>query len=54
MLEAETNDYLEYEKLERFDSGDYRNGYKHKRVDKAVTALWRLKIGKIVLWMKSI
>lgn len=33
MLEAEMDDYLGYEKSERSDSDDYRNGYKQKRVN---------------------
>ena len=33
MLEAEMEDHLGYEKSERSDNGDYRNGYKRKRVN---------------------
>ena len=33
MMEAEMDNHLGYEKLERFDSDDYRNGYKTKRVN---------------------
>jgi len=33
MMEAEMDDHLGYEKLERSDSDDYRNGYKRKRVN---------------------
>ena len=33
MMEAEMDDHLGYEKSERSDSDDYRNGYKHKRVN---------------------
>ena len=29
-MEAEMDDYLGYEKSERSDNDDYRNGYKHK------------------------
>ena len=31
MMEAETEDHLGYEKSERSDSDDYRNGYKRKK-----------------------
>ena len=33
MMEAEMDDHLGYEKSERFDSDDYRNGYKEKTVN---------------------
>ena len=33
MMEAEMNDHLGYEKSQRSDSDDYRNGYKTKRVN---------------------
>ena len=33
MMEAEMDDHLGYEKSERFDSDDYRNGYKQKQVN---------------------
>ena len=33
MMEAEMDAHLGYEKSERFDSDDYRNGYKRKRVN---------------------
>lgn len=33
MLETEMNDHLGYQKFERSDSDDYRNGYKSKRVN---------------------
>ena len=33
MMEAEMDEHLGYEKSERSDSDDYRNGYKHKRVN---------------------
>ena len=33
MMEAEMDNYLCYGKSERFDSDDYRNGYKTKRVN---------------------
>ena len=29
-MEAEMDDHLGYEKSERSDNDDYRNGYKHK------------------------
>ncbi len=33
MMEAEMDEHLGYEKYERFDNVDYRNGYKHKQVN---------------------
>ena len=33
MMEAEMDDHLGYEKSERSDNDDYRNGYKRKRVN---------------------
>ncbi len=33
MMEAEMDGYLGYEKSERSDSDDYRNGYKRKRIN---------------------
>ena len=33
MVEAEMDDHLGYEKSERSDNEDYRNGYKRKRVN---------------------
>ncbi len=33
MMEAEMDDHLGYQKSERYDSDDYRNGYKSKRVN---------------------
>ena len=33
MMEAEMDEHLGYEKSERFDSDDYRNGYKKKQVN---------------------
>lgn len=33
MMEAEMDDHLGYQKSERSDSDDYRNGYKTKRVN---------------------
>ncbi len=33
MIEAEMDDHLGYEKSERSDNDDYRNGYKRKRVN---------------------
>lgn len=37
MMEAEMDDHLGYEKSERSDSGDYRNGYK---TQKSKQSLW--------------
>src|SRR5699024_6011056 len=33
MMEAEMNQHLGYEKSERSNNDNYRNGYKHKRVN---------------------
>lgn len=33
MMEAEMDSHLGYEKSQRFDSDDYRNGYKHKQIN---------------------
>ena len=33
MMEAEMDDHLGYEKSQRSDNDDYRNGYKHKQVN---------------------
>ena len=33
MMKAEMDDHLGYEKSERSDNDDYRNGYKHKQVN---------------------
>ena len=33
MMEAEMDEHLGYEKSERSDNDDYRNGYKRKRVN---------------------
>ena len=33
MIEAEMDDHLGYEKSERSDNDDYRNGYKRKQVN---------------------
>ena len=33
MMEAEMDEYLGYQRSERSDSDDYRNGYKHKRIN---------------------
>ena len=33
MMEAEMEDHLGYEKSERSDNDDYRNGYKRKRIN---------------------
>ena len=39
MMEVEMDDHLGYEKSERSDSDDYRNGYKSKRVTSSYGAL---------------
>ena len=39
MMEAEMDDHLGYEKSERSDSDDYRNGYKEKTVNSSYGAL---------------
>ena len=39
MMEAEMDDHLGYEKSERLDNDDYRNGYKQKRVNSSYGAM---------------
>ena len=39
MMEAEMDDHLGYEKSERSDNDDYRNGYKWKRVNSSYGAM---------------
>ena len=39
MMEAEIDDNLGYEKSQRSDSDDYRNGYKTKRVNSSYGAM---------------
>ena len=39
MMEAEMDDHLGYEKSERLDNDDYRNGYKRKRVNSSYGAM---------------
>ena len=39
MMEAEMDDHLGYEKSERSDNDDYRNGYKRKRVNSSYGAM---------------
>ena len=39
MMETEMDDHLSYEKSERSDNDDYRNGYKRKRVDSRYGAM---------------
>ena len=39
MMEAEIDDHLGYEKSQRSDSDDYRNGYKTKRVNSSYGAM---------------
>ena len=39
MMEAEMDDHLGYQKSERYDSDDYRNGYKTKRVNSSFGSL---------------
>ena len=37
MMGAEMDDHLGYEKCERSDNDDYRNGYKHKQVNRKIS-----------------
>ena len=37
MMEAEMDDHFGYEKSERSDNDDYRNGYKHKQVNRKIS-----------------
>ena len=46
MMEAEMDDHLGYEKSERSDNDDYRNGYKHKQVTVGMV-LWKSKSHRI-------
>ena len=46
MMEAEMDDHLGYEKSERSDNDDYRNGYKRKQVNSRYV-LWKSKYHKI-------
>ena len=39
IMEAEMDDHLGYQKSERYDSDDYRNGYKTKRVNSSFGSL---------------
>lgn len=39
MIEAEMDDHLGYEKSERSDNDDYRNGHKRKRVNSSYGAM---------------
>ena len=43
MMEAEMDEHLGYEKSERSDNDDYRNGYKPKRVFFATTFCIKLQ-----------
>ncbi len=43
MLEAEMDDHLGYEKSERSDSDDYRNGYKEKTVNSSYGSMLKDK-----------
>ena len=45
MMETETDDHLGYEKSERSDSEDYRNGYKSKRINSSY-----MKYMNYILW----
>ena len=46
MMEAEMDDHLGYEKSERSDNDDYRNGYKRKQVNSGMV-LWKSKYHRI-------
>ena len=46
MMEAEMDEHLGYEKSERSDNDDYRNGYKRKQVNSGMV-LWKSKYHKI-------
>ena len=39
MMEAEMDDHLGYQKSERSDSDDYRNGYKSKRINSSYSSM---------------
>ena len=46
MMEAEMDDHLGYEKSQRSDNDDYRNGYKRKQ-ETADMALWKSRSHRI-------
>ena len=55
MMEVEMDDHLGYEKFERSDNDDYRNGYKRKRVNSSY-GLWKsrcLRIGNLHSSLRS-
>ena len=49
MMEVEMDDHLGYEKSERSDSDDYRNGYKSKKVTGNYRAL-EIDISRQHMW----
>ena len=52
MMEAEMDDHLGYEKSERSDNDDYRNGYKRKRVNSSYGSM-EMKFHKTVNQLSS-
>ena len=48
MMEAEMDNHLGYEKSERSDNDDYRNGYKTQTYQQQVMVLWKLRFHRIV------
>ena len=47
MMEAEMDKPLVYEKSERSDNDDFRNGYKHKRVKSSYGSIRHLTISRL-------
>ncbi len=47
MMEAEMDESLGYEKSERSDNDDFRNGYKHKRVKSSYGSIRHLTISML-------
>ena len=48
MMEAEMDDHLGYQKSERPDSDDYRNGYKSKRVNSSYGSMVILSLSGLI------
>ena len=53
MMEAEMDDHLGYEKSERSDSDDYRNGYKPKRINSFMRYLLMILYQKCTTFDRS-
>ena len=53
MMEAEMDDHLGYEKSERSDCDDYRNGYKSKQINSTVCRSRFPRIANLPFNLKS-